>query len=1108
MSWGHATSPDLVNWTEHEVALPYSAEEMVFSGSAVVDYDNTSGFGYGPNGEPPIVAIYTSATPGDQAQALAVSHDGGYTFERYEGNPVLDLPDPEFRDPKVFWQDNPGDDDYWVMAAVRAVSRQVEFYRSHDLKDWDLLSSFGPANAVGGVWECPDLIEMKVENTGETKWMLVVSLNPGGIQGGSATQYFIGDWDGVTFTADNVRSGRPASGTVLEGFESGTYDNWIASGGAFGEGPAQGGLPGQTGVTGYEGDFLVDSFLNDDGTPGDGGSGRLISLPFEITADYLNLKVGGGGHRWDLTIVPDEGAPGGRTLANFDFGLLPEGWTAEGDFAGLRPTAGNAPGQGGVAGFDGEGLLNTFNYPEGTGDEGTGTITSSEFVIDAKFINFKVGGGGHDGSASPDPLTEVQLIVGGEVVRTASGAFSETLDWESWGVEEFMGETVRIRAVDANSGGWGHVLLDSIELNDTSVLDLPPPTATVFEDWEVEGLPDGWTATGDFANGFGTATGGQFGQQEVTGFEGERLLNTFWIEPGVEGVGGDFATGTIVSDSFTVSEDWINLLVGGGAHRGDAQTTVNLVVDGETVQTASGREAEALAWTSWEVADYLGQEAHFEIIDNNAGGWGHINVDQIEFSGAARARQQASPTAVNLIVDGVRVATASGANGEALDWTSWDVSQWIGKDAQIEIVDYNTGGWGHINVDEFMLAGDSALASQYIADWVDYGADNYAGVSWHNLPEGEDPTLISWMNNWAYAGAIPTGDFRGSMVLPREYSLREIDGEVRLVQKPVEGVEALRRQHVAVEDVSLGAASLRAPLDGHALEIVATFDAAAAEAARFGVKVRVGDGEETVIGYDTEAAEVVVDRSASGFLPSEGFAATHTAPLEVLPDGTVKLHIFVDAASVEVFANDGLRTITDQIFPDPESVGVELFAEGGDAALASLDVWKLATGDDPVPPAPRKYVGTDGADLLAPFEGAKGVLRFEGRGGDDTIVGSARSDIVDAGSGNDIVRAGDGNDVAKGEAGDDWIAMGAGKVDLAWGGSGADIFFFGEQTSDGERGRTAIGDFEVGTDALDLSGAEVIAHKVILDSLILTLDGDHDQIVLAGVSEYEDSLFV
>ena len=442
MSWGHATSTDLVNWTEQDLALPYTDTDFVFSGSVVVDHENTSGFGYGLNGEPPVVAIYTNFhlpqadEPYDQEQALAYSLDGGSTWEFYQGNPVLDIADNEFRDPKVFWQDNPGDDDYWVMGVARAVERQAEFYKSYDLKDWSYMSSFGPANAVGGVWEVPDLIEMTVENTGETKHLLVQNINPGGIAGGSAAQYFIGDWDGVRFTADNVRPAVPAGGTVYEDFEDADYSGWTVSGTAFGDGPAAGSLPGQIGVALYEGDYLVNSFLNDDGSVGDGGTGRMVSQPFEITRDFINLKVGGGGHTWDLGLAPDE---------------------------------------------------------------------------------------------------------------------------------------------------------------------------------------------------------------------------------------------------------------------------------------------------------------------------------------------QASPTAVNLVVDGERVATASGNFGEGLDWASWDVSQYAGQNAQIEIVDDNTGGWGHINVDQITFADAAATPSQFLADWIDYGADHYATISWHNLPEGDGPTLISWMNNWSYAGAIPTGDFRGSMTLPREY---------------------------------------------------------------------------------------------------------------------------------------------------------------------------------------------------------------------------------------------------------------------------------------------------------------------------------------------------
>ncbi|MDN4609895.1 glycoside hydrolase family 32 protein [Arthrobacter burdickii] len=206
MSWGHATSTDLVSWQEQAVAIPATAEEMVFSGSAVVDTRNTAGFA-GP-GQTALVAIYTSArppldgAPGIQAQALAFSLDAGNTWTRYEGNPVLDIGSTEFRDPKVFWYG--GDNGHWVMVAVDAVDRRVVFYTSPNLIDWTLGSRFGPCHAVGGVWECPDLFPLPIKGTQETRWVLIVSLNPGAIAGGSGTQYFVGDFDGTTFIPTRI----------------------------------------------------------------------------------------------------------------------------------------------------------------------------------------------------------------------------------------------------------------------------------------------------------------------------------------------------------------------------------------------------------------------------------------------------------------------------------------------------------------------------------------------------------------------------------------------------------------------------------------------------------------------------------------------------------------------------------------------------------------------------------------------------------------------------------------------------------------------------------------------------------------------------------------
>jgi sucrose-6-phosphate hydrolase SacC (GH32 family) len=208
MSWGHATSPDLVHWEEQPLAIPHTEEEHIFSGGIVFDEHNTSGLG--TDEDPPLVAVYTSAYTeasehaGIQAQSLAHSTDGGHTWEKYGGNPVLDINHPDFRDPKVFWheQDSEG---YWVMAVVVATERVVHLYRSDDLQDWEFMSDFGPEHAVDGIWEVPDLFELPVDgDPDDTRWVMIVNLNPGAVAGGSGAQYFVGDFDGTTFTPEHL----------------------------------------------------------------------------------------------------------------------------------------------------------------------------------------------------------------------------------------------------------------------------------------------------------------------------------------------------------------------------------------------------------------------------------------------------------------------------------------------------------------------------------------------------------------------------------------------------------------------------------------------------------------------------------------------------------------------------------------------------------------------------------------------------------------------------------------------------------------------------------------------------------------------------------------
>ncbi len=193
-SWGHAVATSLVDWVELPVAIPSTPTEWVLSGSAVVDELNVSGFGT-PT-EPAMVALYTSHDPvsGVQNQSVAFSRDRGRTWQKYVGNPVLDIGSTEFRDPKIL---RDGDD--FVMVLVMAEDRAVRLYRSANLLDWQLSSEVGGFGFTEGVWECPDIVRVPIEGTDETAWVLLLSVQAGGPVGGSGMQYAIVAYDGRTF---------------------------------------------------------------------------------------------------------------------------------------------------------------------------------------------------------------------------------------------------------------------------------------------------------------------------------------------------------------------------------------------------------------------------------------------------------------------------------------------------------------------------------------------------------------------------------------------------------------------------------------------------------------------------------------------------------------------------------------------------------------------------------------------------------------------------------------------------------------------------------------------------------------------------------------------
>ncbi|HEY4153125.1 MAG TPA: GH32 C-terminal domain-containing protein [Pseudolysinimonas sp.] len=774
MSWGHATSTDLVHWKQQPLAIPHDNEQDIFSGSVVVDTHNSSGFGTPSN--PPMVAIFTSAYTsgphnGIQAQSLAYSTDHGQTWTKYSGNPVLDRGSANFRDPKVFWYQGTTES-YWVMTAVEATQHRVLIYRSPDLKTWTYLSDFGPANATGGAWEMPDLFPLALDgNNADLKWVLTVNLNPGSVAGGSGGQYFVGRFDGTTFTSD--------------------------------------------------------------------------------------------------TTLTDSSLPDGSTYADFD-GADFGGWTTTGTAFGNAPASGAIDGQQAVSGFDGTGFANSFHGQDGA----TGTLTSPSFTINNDYVNFLVGGGDHPHVDGTQPGT------------------------------------------DPPSGS--ELLFDGFEY----------PSGQSLTD-------NGWTLTGDFSSSLNPTTAAP---GDSAGHVGQKLLNTFQGGPN-----GDGNVGVMTSPTFTIDKRYLSMLVGGGKQVDGQTLRIELVVDGNVVQTATGANDGALAWQSWDLNDLQGKQAQLRVDDQETGGWGSIALDNVVL-GDSPTLPQGTETSVDLVVDGQVVRSATGHNAESLDWTSWNVSDLRGKHAQIEAVDDNTGGWGHLNLDQVMVSDTAAQTRLRSYGWIDWGRDYYASNTFNDVADGKR-IAIGWMNNWDYGGDIPTTPWRSAMSLPRELTLQTVDGTPKLVQAVVFQVDELAKTYAQYQASNVaipeGTHALPDSASGNVIKIDAVFSPGTAQ--QFGVVVSgSSDGTQgTPVGYDTTTGTVVVDRTHSGNVSfNQTFPSVESAPV-TLKNGKIELELYVDRSSVETFAQGGIASITDQIFPDESSQTVSLYAEGGTAQLDSLTVTPL-----------------------------------------------------------------------------------------------------------------------------------------------------------------------
>lgn len=247
---------------------------------------------------------------------------------------------------------------------------------------------------------------------------------------------------------------------------------------------------------------------------------------------------------------------------------------------------------------------------------------------------------------------------------------------------------------------------------------------------------------------------------------------------------------------------------------------------------------------------------------------------------------------------------------------------------------------GQFDGTRFVADEDSALKP---ALWFDYAPDYYAAVSWSDVPESDGRRLwLGWMSNWQYGQDVPTSPWRSAMSIPREVGLSRTPEGIRLVQKPVRELRSLRSRQFRFKGGGLAAANewlVRNHIRGDQLEVVLEF--APGNAGVEGLKLLKGNSEETVIGVNRDQGTVYIDRTHSGnvgFNPK--FPGSYAAPLGSR-DGTIRLHVFVDACSVEAFVNDGERVLTSLVFPSSDSRGLEFFGTDADAKVRWMDVWTL-----------------------------------------------------------------------------------------------------------------------------------------------------------------------
>ncbi|MGG0449668.1 GH32 C-terminal domain-containing protein [Priestia megaterium] len=937
MHWGHAVSTDLVKWKHLPVALSPDENGEIFSGSAVIDWNNTAGFG-----KEAMVAIFTHSGSKGQVQSLAYSTDSGRTWTKYEGNPVMPHPPvPDWRDPKVFWHEQTKQ---WVMSL--AAKDKIMFYTSPDLKNWKYASEFGP---------------------------------DGGIQANGqsgAYSYTLSEQKGQSFTLEGEitlveKNGREGAGGLV--FRS-----------------------NKDATNAYTVNLDAEKNLLTLNKVEKGSVTTVVSKPMRLdTSQAYRVKVEANSHHFKILLNEKQVLEGSdASFENGQFGLTAWNSTAvfrhvkftnQSNFitnlSNWKPVTGtwNDTADGKIGKSDSDGYImseeqgDQFIYKSNMTfldeNHGSGALL---FRADAEAKNGYIA----SVDASKDTIKLVKLQNGISTVLAetnkkidTSKSYQVKVTASGNELDLHIDDNFTLTAKDEtfSKGLFGlHVHQSSVRFQDVNM--------TKFIDTDEKEIKNKSFETGDLT-GWKTIKGNAFTNDHVTDatanwsglFEQKGKYHLWGFSDKQD---GDNATGELHSSYFKLSgSDEINLLMGGGNDPANRYVAlVRASDDKELIRQANTKFAdEKYQRYVWDASKYIGEVLYIKAVDQAVGGWGHINLDDVNVF-----HTEKMPDKVDSVAKEPEEAKQR-ESGEISDWNTVS-GEWVnsthGSNGGIwecpTLLELPVDGdstkkkWVlQVSINDGAAAGGSGM-QYFVGDfdgktfknenppeevlWTDYGADFYAAVDWSGVAgDNGEKYWLGWMSNWQYANNTPTTTWRSSMSIPRKIELTNTAKGLRLKQIPV-SIDSIRNKQekkILKNLMVTENGNLLSGIQENKYEIMAEFDVSHTEAQEFGFQIQKEGSENTKVSYNINKQRLSVDRTNSGsFDFGENVKGKQSASM--LPkDGKVKLHMFVDHSSVEVFGNDGTEVITDQLFPTLSSNKIRLYSNGGAVKLNSLKMYPL-----------------------------------------------------------------------------------------------------------------------------------------------------------------------